>query len=317
MGLAWNGSQPSHNSARPVIACRRCWRRRSLGCGSHMGSARPNIALQPTSPASPSPRLSFGTLGGHTSHGIALATGLAMALSTANAISQSASQQIRIHVASSWQGLSVIETRPAGGDDSCPTPTPPDPAEYTVACDHAECSEAVALLLRGLKTAPKPQFHGSDLADLVSWLQTATPQDIRIANSGVHHALYSTYAAPRVREEFEAARADVELISRLLDEYYAPGHWWTDDYPHVSAVVGLADGTTVSLSSSAQQAFMIPWKVSRSGTTYQTYEPDIGRALASLAPTRFGQKDRLAGTHLRSWLVSEVFQIAFRKAGRR
>jgi hypothetical protein len=136
-------------------------------------------------------------------------------------------------------------------------------------------------------------------------------------NSGAHHALYSSYASPRVREAFESARTDPAEISRVLDDYYAPGHWWTDDYPHVSAVLDFPDGTTVRLSSSAQQEFMIPWTVSRSGIAYQTYEPKIGRALASLAPPNFRAGGRLAGASLRSWLVGEFFQIAFRKEGPR
>jgi len=254
---------------------------------------------------------------GDLTRGIVL-TGLAIILVSSNAASQPAVQQIKVQVKSSWQGLGSGMIGPSSGNVDLGRPTPvPDPREYEIVCDPSECPTPVALLLRRLADSPKAEFQVDDLADVVSWLQTATPQDIRKENSGAHHALYSVYASPRVREAFETARSDRVLVTRVLTDYYAPGHWWTDDYPHVSATVILADGKTVGLSSSAQQAFMIPWKVTRSGTTYQTYEPDIGRALALLAPPGFTQGARLAGTGLKSWLVGQLFQMAFRKEGPR
>jgi hypothetical protein len=278
--------------------------------------ATPNTALHRTPAAAPLSPVSFGTFGDLT-RGIVL-TGLAITLASRNVASQPAVQQIKVHVESSWQGLVIEMIGPSSGNVGLGRPTPvPNPREYEIVCDPTECPEPVALLLRCLAGPAKAEFTVDDLADVVSWIQTATPQDIRKENSGAHHSLYSVYASPRVREAFETARSDRVLITRLLTDYYAPGHWWTDDDPHVSATVILADGKTVRLSSSAQQLFMIPWNVTRSGSTYRTYEPNIGRALALLARPGFTQGARLAGTGLKSWLIGQLFQVALRKEGPR
>jgi hypothetical protein len=208
-------------------------------------------------------------------------------------------QRVEVRVRSSWDGLgpSVM------------------PGGFDVVCRVSECPLGVRLLLRCLGAAPKEHFQTDDLADVVSWLQTATPQDIHSFNGGVYDALYSHYSLPRVRREFEATRTDPDFLRSLLSHYYSPTNRWTDDYPDVLATVVLPDGETVTLSSRAQQYFMIPWSVARSGRQYSTYEPNIGRALACLGPQQFVGRERLSGKGLRAWLLGELFNRAFQKVG--
>ena len=225
---------------------------------------------------------------------------LAILFASESAMSPHTDQQITVQARTSWDGLG----QPAAG-----------PTAFDVTCTLPECPHGIRLLQRCLAASPKDRFQPDDLADVVSWLQTATPEEIQAVDGGVHHALYSAYALPRVRNEFEASRSDPALIRRVLTDYFSPGHRWTDDYPNVSATVILPDGETVTLSSRAQQAFMIPWTVTRSGRQYSTYEPNIGRALAALGPPRLLGRERLSGRGLKAWLVGEFFRMAFQKEG--
>ncbi len=276
----------------------------------------PNPRLQRTRLRSPLSRQPFG---GAKLQMIFPHMLIALVATAGQAVPHPSGRTIEIHVKSSWEGLvgglvGGVLGPPIRGVP-VPTPPPPDPTEYTVRCNGTECPETVQWLIRCLEAPPKAEFQPSDLAPLISWVQNAQPEDIQKANSGAYHALYSVYASRSVREAFDATRADSTLINKILADYYDPRVVWSDDSPHVSATIHLSDGSMVSLTSSANQAFMIPWSVSRRGSEYRTYEPDIGRVLAALAPPRFQQGDRLSGAHLKYWLVSEVFQIAFRKAG--
>jgi hypothetical protein len=236
---------------------------------------------------------------------------LVAAVGSAHGSSPSDSQPVQVQVKSSWSGMRALPIADSNGRPV--TPPRPDSTEYILTCQVVDCPAAVRQLISIIDSPPKPQFQVSDLASVVSWLRFAGPAEITEANSSVGHALYSAYASPTVRAAFDALRNDPRELDRILVKYYDPSVVWTDDCPHVAATIRLANGSEIRLSSHDRREFMIPWTVTRNGSTYQTYEVGIGRMLAALAPPRFEETDRLAGTHLKYHLLSELFQIALAK----
>ena len=195
--------------------------------------------------------------------------------------------------------------------DRTPTLLPPAPREYSLSCDLKDCPDPAKVLVRLLGAPPKSGLVLSDLSGAISWIRSASSEEIRKAAPSAHHALYSRGASACVRGAFDAARADTSLINQLFVSYYDPRNWWTDDSPHVTATIRFLDGYTIHLYSTAQQFYMIPWQIERSGLKHETYEPEIGRALAALAPPRFVDADRLAGAHVHQWLIDELFHRSF------
>jgi hypothetical protein len=195
--------------------------------------------------------------------------------------------------------------------DRTPTLPPPAPTEYSLACDLKDCPDPAKMLVQLLDAPSKSGLVLSDLSGAISWVRSASSEDIRKTAPSAHHALYSRGASACVRDAFDAARADTSLINQLFVSYYDPRHWWTDDSPHVTATIRFLDGYTIHLHSTAQQFYMIPWQIEKSGLKHETYEPEIGRALAALAPPHFVDTDRLAGTHSHQWLIDELFHRSF------
>jgi hypothetical protein len=102
--------------------------------------------------------------------------------------------------------------------------------------------------------------------------------------------------ADNQREYYRHRFEDPKFISKLLPQIFHSFH--TDDYPGVNIQVDFADGTTEFVSSHAQAAFMLPWKVETSNATFETYNASISRALAALMPKKAVNRERIAGEGL-------------------
>ncbi len=96
-----------------------------------------------------------------------------------------------------------------------------------------------------------------------------------------------------------AVRGDVarELVRREFEATYE----WTDDYPAVSIRMTLSSGAVVSVFSSSQKLFMLPWDVERPGSRWSTYDATISRALAALLPNTFLNRQRVLGENMAYW----------------
>jgi hypothetical protein len=70
---------------------------------------------------------------------------------------------------------------------------------------------------------------------------------------------------------------------------------WTDDYPSAAIEIALASGARISLSSTVQSAFMLPWRIENGSSSFETFNPDVSRALAAVLPAGFLNRDRIAG----------------------
>jgi len=91
-----------------------------------------------------------------------------------------------------------------------------------------------------------------------------------------------------------------DLPAGVIDRHY--GSIWTDDYPSHLVNVFCESGRQITIRSKAQQVFMLPLTITDSATSarYETFDPELSRALAELMPDDFLEHDRLAG---RSYLL--------------
>jgi|GEM_PF-2368585 len=88
-----------------------------------------------------------------------------------------------------------------------------------------------------------------------------------------------------------------DLPAGVIDRHY--GSIWTDDYPSHLIRVLCDAGRQITIVADAQYAFMLPLKITDSATDtpYETYDPELSRALAELMPEGHLDRDRLAGKH--------------------
>ena len=88
---------------------------------------------------------------------------------------------------------------------------------------------------------------------------------------------------PHVVQAYRALWVDPGIQRRWISEYYRGLMWHTDDYPNERVRVTFSDGSTIEAQSASQNAFMLPFEVTRAGQTYKTYDPALPRALAEIA----------------------------------
>ena len=94
---------------------------------------------------------------------------------------------------------------------------------------------------------------------------------------------------------------------------------WTDDHPEVLVRVTFAGGRVASVHATAQQAYMLPLKVTAQGTgtgagrRFKTFDPTLSRVVAALLPGEFLNKERLAGNE--GMLRYELDQYARQATG--
>jgi hypothetical protein len=111
--------------------------------------------------------------------------------------------------------------------------------------------------------------------------------------------------SPAQKALFRSSFVDAPKAQRRLKQLYASFH--TDDYPHLAFRVTFKDGTSVSVDSTSQHPFMIPWKIVRDGKSQETYNVQISRALQALLPEKFTNRGRLAdGDQYSDGLLGEL-----------
>jgi hypothetical protein len=72
---------------------------------------------------------------------------------------------------------------------------------------------------------------------------------------------------------------------------------WTDDSPSHLVRIKVAGSRILTIRTEAQQAFMLPLRVTdpATGTELETFDPRLSQAIAALMPDAYLEKDRLAG----------------------
>ena len=110
---------------------------------------------------------------------------------------------------------------------------------------------------------------------------------------------------PEKRQLFLKSFRDAALIKEVLAQHFRSVTY--DDYPDVIASIAFADGHTISLHSSAQTFFMVPWSVAHDGVEDDmSFNPGVGVALAHLLPRGATNQGRLEGSGFAEWLAREL-----------
>jgi hypothetical protein len=86
-----------------------------------------------------------------------------------------------------------------------------------------------------------------------------------------------------------------DVPATVIDRHYSS--CWTDDSPSHLIRIYCENGRNITIRAEAQYAFMLPLKITHSstGTSYETFDPALSRALADLMPDGYLDRDRLAG----------------------
>lgn len=102
-----------------------------------------------------------------------------------------------------------------------------------------------------------------------------------------------TKLRPPVRAQADALREslrDSDMLAATITRGFNARH--SDDFPYVAVKVEMSDGTTLSICSTSQQAFMLPWKDGNGVASYNTAIPD---AIQVLLPRDAANRERLHG----------------------
>ena len=142
----------------------------------------------------------------------------------------------------------------------------------------------------------KPEL--SNLGISSAWLAERAPNAARTVGSlGEPNDV-------RQQEFFRRSFTDLNLIGTLLPRIM--GASWTDDPIWVRVKIQFADGRTWTAETRNQPSFMLPWTVQRDGESFQTFNADISRAVATLLPKGAVNRERLAGVGLDDLIVRAV-----------
>ncbi len=103
-----------------------------------------------------------------------------------------------------------------------------------------------------------------------------------------------------------------DLPPAAIDRHY--NSCWTDDYPSHLIRISCNTERHITIRSHAQYAFMLPLKITDSATDapYETFDPELSRALADLMPEGYLDRERLAGRLVMLELDRELAERAER-----
>ena len=147
-------------------------------------------------------------------------------------------------------------------------------------------SEQITALLDAMEEPSLAEPDPENVGITTQWLQN------HVEDAG-RYATYFDYQAgyPDQQDLFRTTFTDERTIQARLKSLYQSFH--TDDYPSMSVQLAFDDGELVTICSDSQHPFMIPWKVARGGNTTETYNANISRALFSLLPAKFTNREDL------------------------
>jgi hypothetical protein len=114
---------------------------------------------------------------------------------------------------------------------------------------------------------------------------------VQQAIDGVWHSEDMEKSMSAIRAGADAFRSALRQpgpLAAMLTRGFSASH--SDDYPHISVEVVLADGSKLSSHTDSQQFRMLPWTNAAGEVTYST---DISRALWALLPADATNRDRL------------------------
>ncbi|HST53313.1 MAG TPA: hypothetical protein VLJ61_14980 [Pyrinomonadaceae bacterium] len=155
-----------------------------------------------------------------------------------------------------------------------------------------------------LDAVDAPALNELDLSNLgltQDWLDANAEPAVR-----EYADAYYSASAPNLQALYLSSFKNREFIKQLVPSLFPGG--WTDDYPRVEVEITDSGGGAIKIASEVQQDYMLPWEVSKDGQTVKTYNADISRALASLLPKKFANRERISGDGFRRTLAEDVMR---------
>ncbi len=119
-----------------------------------------------------------------------------------------------------------------------------------------------------------------------------TPEWLKCNVDWLMEELFKSYS-PEGQNRFRPKLSNFDYFSSQVAGSFQC--YWTDDYPNVCLTIFTKSGGTIRVNSSSQQPFMIPWTIENSEFSICTHNARLGRAIASLLPPGFVNRERLGG----------------------
>ncbi len=149
-------------------------------------------------------------------------------------------------------------------------------------------------MLKEIKTSIQtPNLENLGITEL--WLQA-------FSESALPERLKKSHQSEK--DLFLTSFRDIKLVEKLLPEILRGG--WTDDYPDFELQIQNKDGSLVTISSSRQNIFMIPFVINENAETRFSYNANLSRAIAALLPEKFTNRERLSGEQLSNRIAERV-----------
>src|SRR5215471_1405469 len=105
------------------------------------------------------------------------------------------------------------------------------------------------------------------------------------------------------KEHLMISFTDLQVMKKVVNDYYSPYHRWTDDDPSIEIIVRTEGDKVINITSESQQEFMLPWHMSSVGPgAYFTWDATFSRVIAQMLPEGFVNRDRIAGRCFREVL---------------
>jgi hypothetical protein len=213
-------------------------------------------------------------------------------------------EPIRVEIKSHWQGLGDLDPKAI--------------IAVTIKCDETSCESNAGPVLRSAVDALINAFEREPVSRVTLHDLGITEESLRQLSRETRRkiegdAYLRAYTPPGWLRAFENICSDTDRVAAFVEMYYRPGYGWTDDYPSVHGEIVLPD-RKLSFTSSAQQAFMIPWTLQLpNGEKRTTYDVSFSRALAAVLPPRAVNRDRISDTNAQAWLVNQIRNEAYRE----
>lgn len=157
------------------------------------------------------------------------------------------------------------------------------------------------LSLRGSRVeSPTPRGLGMTQA----WLKAEAPKVLTQYESSYRRA---SMFSERQKSVFIRHFCDARNVVTWIDAHYGLSGIrtiTTDDYPHVRVHIRWDNRRSITIDSTAQTQFMLPWRIEP--TNQQTYNVAISKAIAALVPRGAPNSDRLTGIHLAETYASYI-----------
>src|SRR5689334_3308025 len=160
-------------------------------------------------------------------------------------------------------------------------------------------AQLVRNLIDALNAPTIPQIDLPNLGITQAWLDANAEKGVK-----EYADAYYSSSAKNLQALYLSTFKNLSFMKSLVASLY-PG-MWTDDYPRLEIKVTNDNGTRLFATSEAKQVLMLPWTITKNGQESKSYNANIARAVGTLLPEKFANKERLSDENLTRVLAEAV-----------